>query len=131
MYHITSNQQLARYGIRHHPGMSGLLEDVINTVTSGGKDIKKGAEDTVKDKTSDFAVQLVATPEFKDALAKVLVAQTKKNAFLLISLAVAGGTVGGTLFKGKVGMIAAGLITMTSGWILMNGGELLPPKKAK
>ncbi len=129
MYHI--NNKLALHGIRHHPGMSGLLDDVVNLVVDTGKDTKKSAEDTVKNKTSEFATELVSTPEFKEALSKVVVSETKKNAFVLFTLSVAAGSIGGALFKGKGGLIASGIMALGSTWMLMNGGKLMPDTAKK
>ncbi len=78
-----------------------------------------------------FVHQLVDSDSFKPVLAKVeerareaVIAETKKNAGPLIALAIAGGCVGGYLFKGKVGALAAGVVTYWAIRKIMNPGAV-------
>ena len=84
----------------------------------------------------DTASMLVRSTAFAQALDQVeqrarqaVVAETKNNAWTLFTLAVAGGAIGGFIFRGTPGVIAAvGL----GGWAvdpLSRGGAMPPPQQ--
>lgn len=71
--------------------------------------------------------QLLASSEFELVLGKVedrardaVISETKKNAAMLIALSLAGGCIGGYLFKGKTGAIAAGFVAYWAANRLIN-----------
>lgn len=99
--------------------LSGVLEDIVNaTVKAGG-----GA---AQDKTEEFVSELIASTPFQKVLNKVhdqaeqaVTDKVKQNGILLIFMAAACGAVGGIVFRGPVGVVAAGGIAALAGWQVM------------
>lgn len=79
---------------------------------------------------SDVASAFVQSTAFGQALDQVeararagVVAETQKNAVTLMLLALAGGAVGGYLFKGTTGLVVAGIIGYWAVNQLATGGS--------
>lgn len=105
--------------VEHTDGSIGFLDDVTKLI----QDVTKGATDeatkVVQGKTSEAVESLLRSSEFgvvlqkvEDAAREAVVEEASKNALNLFILAVSGGAIGGMIFKGKVGAVAAGLLTV-------------------
>lgn len=105
------------------------IEDLFNSLVSTGQKAVAGKGAEAVDKilsSSEFARVLDAVKkEAGDAVAD----KTKQNAFTLVSLAVAGGTVGGVIFgRSALGIGVAAAITAWAGNRLSKA-VADPPKK--
>jgi len=85
-----------------------IFEDVVEAVW---EDVQETAQGVV----GGAAQQILSSTDFQVLLDEVeiraraaVVEETKKNAFTLFMLALAGGAVGGAVFRGGLGLIAAG-----------------------
>jgi hypothetical protein len=105
--------------VEHTDGSIGFLDDVTKLI----QDVTKGATDeaskAVQDQASAALEKLLRSSEFGVVLQKVedsareaVIEEASKNALNLFILAVSGGAIGGMIFKGKVGAVAAGLLTV-------------------
>lgn len=89
--------------------------------------------DGVQAQSSSAAQQLLQSSEFGVVLDKVqerareaVVVETKKNAVTLLTLAVAGGAVGGALFRGPLGFVAGCGLAYWSVRRIAGGSEPAP-----
>lgn len=109
--------------VEHSDGSIGFLDDAVKwvqDVTQGViKDVSDEAGKVVTGKASDLAEQILRSSEFgavltkvEDAARQAVIEEASKNALNLFILAVSGGAIGGMVFKGKGGAIAAGLLTV-------------------
>ncbi len=96
-----------RYYSNSHQ-LSGVLQDIVNATVKAGSG-------SVQDKTEEFVTDLINSTPFKKVLTKVhdqaetaVTDEVKENAIFLIAMSVAGGAIGGTIFKGPIGIIVAG-----------------------
>jgi hypothetical protein len=110
-------------------GVDGGLDDLVNAGRSLLEDTTREAVDKGKEVVSDRGAsaveQILRSSEFNKVLLKVedaarqgVVKEAGKNAIALFALAVAGGAIGGTLLKGKIGLGGAAGITLWSMWML-------------
>lgn len=94
--------------------------------------------DVVNQAGEDMANTMIRSTAFARALDQVeararqaVVAETKNNAYTLLTLSVAGGAIGGLLFRGTAGAIAA----LGLGWWAVNklsgGGSATPPPQQR
>ena len=95
--------------------VSGWESFLQNLSQAGGSFVESGLRSTEFGKVLD-AVEEKAT--------EAVVKETKKNAVLLITLALAGGAVGGSIFKGRNGLIVASLLTAVAATPLLLGTDL-------
>ncbi len=110
----------------YHPQtLSGPLDDLWGAL----KPAAQAVQSVTQAEGSALLDQALRSSEFGKVLDAVeqkaenaVIEQTKKNAVLLIALSVAGGAVGGAIFKGPVGIIAAGTIAGVAGVTLLRGG---------
>lgn len=110
--------------------LSGVLEDIVNATVKAGS----GA---ATDKTEEFVTELISSTPFQKVLTKVhdeaeqaVTDKVKQNGLLLIFMAAACGAVGGIVFKGPVGVVAAGGIAALAGWQVMKPTPTDTKKKA-
>jgi len=115
--------QFGTHRVNHQ--LSGILEDII------GSTVKAGAG-AAKDKTEEFVTELIASTPFQRVLTKVhdqaeqaVTDKVKENAFFLIAMSVAGGAIGGIIFKGPIGVVVAGSIAG------IGAMQILKPTKLK
>lgn len=120
--------------VENSDGSIGFLDDltkVIQDVTQGVvKDVSDEAGKVVTGKASDLAEQVLRSSEFgvvltkvEDAARQAVIEEASKNALNLFILAVSGGAIGGMIFKGKVGAVAAGLLTVFAASRMMGSAE--------
>lgn len=95
--------------------------------------------DVVNTAGEDLANTMIRSTAFARALDQVeqrarqaVVAETKTNAYTLLTLSVAGGAIGGFLFRGTAGVLAA----VGLGWWAVNklsqgSGAPPPPPQAR
>ena len=88
--------------------MPTIFEDVVEAVW-------EDVQDTAQTVVGGAAQQVLSSTDFKILLDEVevraraaVIEETRKNAFTLFMFAVAGGAIGGTIFRGGLGLIAAG-----------------------
>jgi hypothetical protein len=107
--------------IRSNQTLAGPWQDFLQVVkpyAASAQNVGSGlAEQAIR--SSEFGA-LIDVVEEKARMA--VVEETKKNAMLLIALAVAGGAVGGAIFKGPTGILVASAITAIAAVPLLNGG---------
>lgn len=87
------------------------ISEVIDAVWS---DVQNQASSASGELIESFK----STPQFEELMVEVqarakvaVVEETKKNAITLFLLAMAGGAIGGTIFRGGFGLLAAGGIS--------------------
>lgn len=102
-------------------------------MSGGVLDVYSGA---VSSQSSVMVDQLVRSSEFgrvlqavEDRARHAVVDETKKNAMTLMTFAVAGGAIGGMVFKGFFGTVAAAGLAAWAGMQLMGGSEATPPNQ--
>jgi len=88
--------------------MANVFEEVRDAVW-------EDVQDTAQGVVGGAAQQVLSSTDFKILLDEVeirakaaVIEETRKNAFTLFMFAVAGGAIGGTIFRGGLGLIAAG-----------------------
>jgi len=117
------------------PDPRKVLDDVLREVTDGAKDtvnesIERGKQ-VVADRGASAVEQILRSTEFQQVLVKIQDATEErvtevvaKNALNLMLLAVAGGTLGGIVFKGRVGVVTAAGLAVYAGSKLMQGAKV-------
>ena len=87
--------------------VSGVLDDLLS----------QGQQVLQQTQVSELVDSLVRSSQFGKVLdevessaRKAVVEETSKNAMNLFLLAMAGGAIGGALFRGTTGIVAAGLL---------------------
>lgn len=123
------NRRLATVRVKEARRMDGLWEDLLkigeetatntvnDTISSGGSK----AVDTIL-KSSDFKkITDIIEQKARDGVKE----EASKNAVKLLAFAVAGGAIGGVIFRGTIGIVGAGLI---AAWA---GSSLIAPPPAK
>ena len=88
--------------------MANVFEDVIDAVW-------EDVQDTAQGVVGGAAQQILSSSDFQMLLDEVeiraraaVIEETRKNAFTLFMFALAGGAIGGAVFRGGLGLIAAG-----------------------
>jgi hypothetical protein len=78
-----------------------------------------GVQQQVQSSGGELISSFKDSPQFQEVLVEVearakvaVVEETKKNAMTLFLLAMAGGAIGGTVFRGGFGLLAAGGISL-------------------
>lgn len=100
-------------------GVSGFLEDLLSAGKQASAGVVESVKTSVGTSTSDFVQNLIKSSEFslvlkevEAAAQKAVVEEASRNALNLFILAIAGGAIGGMVFKGKTGGIAAGVLAV-------------------
>ncbi len=117
-----------------------LLDNLVNSVRSGvtetGREVAERGREVVADRGSAAVEEMMRSTAFAKVLDAVeakaqaaVVKEVSKNAMALFGLAIAGGAVGGMVFKGKAGAGAAVGITIWSVWMLSGGSAPAPGKR--
>lgn len=108
--------------------VNGPIDDLLKSVVSTGRDAVDAGKGVVADRGSAAVEEMLRSSAFGKVLDAVeakaqeaVVKEVSKNALALFGLAVAGGAIGGTIFKGKAGMGIASGITLWSMWMLTKG----------
>lgn len=107
---------MSNYILQKRSQPLGGWEEIWQGISKAGGSL---AESAIR--TSEFGTVLDAVEE---TATKAVVKETKKNAVLLITLALAGGAVGGSIFKGRNGLIVASLLTAVAATPLLIGTSL-------
>jgi hypothetical protein len=99
--------------------ISGLWEDLQRAAQQAGSSVVSSVQESVGTSTSELVQSLIRSSEFgailqevEAAAQKAVVEEASKNALNLFLLAVSGGAIGGIVFRGKLGGIAAGILAV-------------------
>ena len=99
--------------------ISGLWEDLQRAAQQAGSSVVSSVQESVGTSTSELVQNLIRSSEFgailqevEAAAQKAVVEEASKNALNLFLLAVSGGAIGGIVFRGKLGGIAAGILAV-------------------
>lgn len=113
------------YALQQATPLSGPLDDLWSALQPAAQAITA----TTQEQGNELLNQALRSSQFNKVLDAVeqraeqaVIDQTKKNAALLITLAVAGGAVGGTIFKGPYGTALAVTLATGAGIMLLGGG---------
>lgn len=118
--------------------LGGLWDDVVNALNPVVTDTVDQVTNVGKEQSSKLVQDFINSTEFKVVLQKVraeaeagVVDQVKKNAPQLLMFTLAGGAIGGTLFKGTIGVLLAGGLAAYAGYSLVTAAaaQKAPPKK--
>lgn len=122
-----------------YDAVDGILDDLANQVRNAvndtGREVVDRSRQVVTDRGAGLVTDLINSTEFsrvlsavEDSAKKAVVAETKKNALALLGLAVAGGGIGGMVFKGKSGAAMATGLAVFSLWMIWQGAGAPKPQ---
>jgi hypothetical protein len=116
--------------LRGFDSVGGWADDLIDMIIDTGTKTATNAAKKGVSKITDIAPgavdEVLRSSQFKQVLEAVearareaVVVETKRNAINLMLLAVAGGAIGGFVFRGVTGTVAASAIAVFAGYQLM------------
>lgn len=114
------------------------LTDIWNIIAPPAEQVVEDVKDSVIGGGANVVDQILQSSQFKvvldkvqDAAEKGVAEKVKENAPALMGLAIAGGAIGGAVFRGPIGVVAAGAIAVGAGYKLLTSVAPPPPPATK
>ena len=111
-------------------GFDGWADNIIDMIVDEGTKTAKGGVKRLTDLAPNAIEDVLRSTQFRKVLEAVetqarqaVVVETQKNALNLMLLAIAGGAVGGYIFRGTFGALAASAIAVYAGAQLLDSGK--------
>jgi hypothetical protein len=119
-------------------GFDDVIRRVLREGESAARETVDSAKESVTSRGGTLVEDLLRSSEFNKVLVKVeeaakkaVIEETKKNALALGGIAVAAGIVGGTFFKGKVGIAVAAALGAAAVFTLSRASAPAAPAAGK